>query len=149
MRINWANYIGIPYVDGGRDQEGADCWGLVRLVFREERKIILPSYGEIAAANLRAVAREISAQTEGSPIWRRLAPQETVRPLDVAVMRRFGSPTGAAFHIGILTGERQLLHTEKGADSHLVPLLALSVRHRLSGVFRHCDLEAARAEAAA
>lgn len=32
----WNKYVGIPYKDSGRDRDGADCAGLVCLVYRDE-----------------------------------------------------------------------------------------------------------------
>lgn len=45
--MTWANqYVGIPYLEKGRSREGADCWGLVRLILLEQTGLELPSYSE-------------------------------------------------------------------------------------------------------
>lgn len=43
-------YLAIPYRKGGRTWDGCDCWGLVRLVLKEERGIILPSFDSVSTS---------------------------------------------------------------------------------------------------
>src|SRR5512144_1011435 len=57
-----AEYVGIPFVDLGRDRQGCDCWGLVRLILAGQAGLALPSlatgYGsEADHAAVRSSAR--------------------------------------------------------------------------------------------
>ena len=42
MNTWWNKYVGIPYAPGMSSRDGCDCWGLVRLVYREEFGTLLP-----------------------------------------------------------------------------------------------------------
>ena len=37
-------YVGLPWLDRGRTADGADCWGLVRLVLAGHFGVEVPSY---------------------------------------------------------------------------------------------------------
>lgn len=43
---DWINdYVGVPYVENGRDRaDGWDCWGLVLVVYRERLGLELPDW---------------------------------------------------------------------------------------------------------
>lgn len=39
-------YLGLPYLNMGRDIKGLDCWGLVMIIFNNEKGIDLPDTTE-------------------------------------------------------------------------------------------------------
>lgn len=122
-------FVGIPFVDRGRDFDGVDCWGLVRLVYDRAFGIRLPCFSEsYESANDRRMVADLIDEGRGSP-WRPVIVPKTG---DVAVIRRGGLPT----HVGVVVGYR-LLHADRGAASSLVPLDHVRIRRRLAGYYRH------------
>lgn len=131
--MSWAaRYIGLPFEDGGRTRRGLDCWGLVRLVFAAERGIELPSYGEISAGDLMALARAFTAGAEGAHWMQVTLPQE----FDVVLMRSGHGHRGVV-HVGVIAGPGRLLHVERTTASVIVPLSHLSVAGRITGYRRY------------
>lgn len=131
-------YIGIPFVSKGRTMAGADCWGLVRLIYAAELGIELPSYGEIDAHALMKVSREIDAGKDGE-VWRAAAPG-TLQAFDVCVMRHHGSRL--ICHVGVLLPVRNggplgVLHVEEASAAVIVPLNHFSIRERVACFRRH------------
>ena len=45
--MNFEKYINLPYKNLGRDFDGIDCFGLLYLIFKEERNILLPDFTEL------------------------------------------------------------------------------------------------------
>lgn len=128
----WAAYVGLPFLGGGRDRDGLDCWGLVRLVYAERFGIGLPEYGEIAANELRAVARAMDAAAAADP-W---LPVSAPREGDVCLMR---SARGgrAIVHVGVSVNASGILHVERASASVVVPLNHYSIRQRIAGFRRY------------
>lgn len=128
----WADrYIRIPFVDGGRDHFGCDCWGLIRLVYRDQLQIELPSYGEIDAKNLVGIARKMKAGSEDGEQWIRVV--GVPKAFDACLMTWFGKREIA--HIGVMIDAKHVLHTE---DRTGVSMSRIDHPHILSRVRMFC-----------
>jgi hypothetical protein len=133
--MNWIEkYVGLPFIDGGRDWSGVDCWGLVRLVLKTECGIEVPSYGEISAHDLMLVAREVSGESSREP-WCLISQPEI---FDVAVMFKLRAPV----HVGIVAALApvRLLHIEKATSAVFIIATHPSVAFRSIVYHRHKDL---------
>ena len=125
-----ADYIGIPFVEHGRDRNSWDCWGCVRLILDERFGIPLPSYAgaypdTTAAAELGRLIR-----AEMTP-WREVTGHE--RAGDVALLRVRGAP----MHVGLVVAPGVMLHVEQGIDSMLERYDGPRWVKRLCGVYRY------------
>jgi probable lipoprotein NlpC len=102
----WADYIGIPFADHGRDESGCDCWGLARLVYRREQGIELPSYTDVYDSVKDGVG--LSGNWEAvKHAWRKI---ET--PIEFAIpLFRFHS---GLLHVGVMIDAERMLHVEAG-----------------------------------
>lgn len=100
-------YLDIPFVSGGRDSRGIDCWGLARLVYAEQLGVILPTietaYGH--AAHDHAGVSKAAAEQAASTDWQRV---ETPGMFDVVLTTRKGQPN----HVGTMVAQARMLHIE-------------------------------------
>lgn len=106
--INTEKYIGIPYKANGRDFSGIDCWGLVRLVYKEELGIDLPSLDGEYQIDDDARIQDLFAQYKEG--WK---PSESIEAGDVVLFRVLGSET----HVGIAISPTQFLHSRDNQNS--------------------------------
>lgn len=131
----WASpYLRIPFKDHGRDDQGCDCWGLVRLVLLRERKIDLPLHTDVSPKRHLDIARRIR-QEDTDSIWIK-APIVEAKPFDLALMdgivaERNGDGSHGLIHIGIFVTPRHVLHTERFSGPACVTVDHPDVRTRL------------------
>jgi cell wall-associated NlpC family hydrolase len=98
--IDSCPYVGLAYRRGGRERPAVDCWGLVRLVYREQLGIELDPHATDPDLG-RAIVAERSA-------WAAVPPA-SAKPGDVVLVKRPGQP----FHVGVLLAGRRLLHADE------------------------------------
>ena len=107
--MHWAaKYVGVPYTIGGDELSGADCWGLVRLVLRAERRIEMPALAIGQAGNDSALRRCFSGWSA--------ADMRRLHEFDIVTMR---NPFG--HHVGIVAMAddfgAMILHCDEPASS--------------------------------
>lgn len=130
--MSWANsFVGVPFVDLGRELDGCDCWGLARLVYRMRLGIELPSYADAySSASESAEVCDLLNQHRESH-WQ--AVTSDVRAYDLLLFRRGGHDS----HIGIAIDDRHMLHMASGDHAKIECYNAPRWKTRLVGVFGH------------
>ena len=107
MRTNFSKYIDIPFKLKGRDFNGVDCYGLIYLIFKEERGIILSDFTEVDYScgwtkfGKNHILENISKE------WK-LIRNEEFKPFDC---HGFRDNTGLLAHIGVNIGGGKFLHS--------------------------------------
>lgn len=128
MTFWWNDYVGIPYAPKGRNRDGADCWGLVRLVYKDQFAIELPALNEDYEADEVLQIRDLIAiQREG---WERV---HQPKPGDVVLFRMFGH----LGHVGVAAAPGTFLHARDGYSATVERLDAGQWKHRVEGFYRY------------
>jgi cell wall-associated NlpC family hydrolase len=124
------DYIGIPYQPNGRTRSGADCWGLVVMVLREEYGVHVPALtGEYSHADKGELERFI----DEAKATVRAVPVDAPDPGDLAVLRYRGKAT----HVGVYVGEGLLLHNVGGDYTSRVERIdGAGIARRIEGWYR-------------
>jgi len=125
-------YIGIPFKDGGRDFDGLDCWGLVRLAWKEEKGFLMPDMGdEYSSAFARGEVGRTAELLEAGP-WNEDVTDRPRRELDVLVFS-FGT---LDLHVGLWVAEGEMLHVMRGMETAVERYDQAKWAKRLSRILR-------------
>lgn len=142
--MNWVEkYMRIPYEAKGASFRGANCWGLVHLVLKEEAGIITPSYGEISARHLLSITRTVG-NSRGIPPWQHKVEPGEEEMFDVVIFKGIMRGHAVDMHTGIVTQRGMILHTEEGSGVAHVPFrdsekgkVNFALANRIVAIFRH------------
>jgi probable lipoprotein NlpC len=138
----WAeSYTDIPFKEKGRDRSGCDCWGLARLIWREQFGLEVPSYAE-GYATTKDV-EDISAMVTGHPdrqLWQPFDLTQA-RAGDALLIRMRNRP----MHVAVVLDPPWFLHIEEGMEPAVVleRYDSMMWAKRVLGVFRHQHLQRA------
>jgi len=119
--------VGVPFAKGGRSYAAADCWGLLRLAYRDMLGIELPILGVAADSDRSLVERQVTADQ-----WQAVEPGHE-QPGDVVTLRADGWPA----HVGMVVGGRRMLHVVEGASSRIERYDSRIWTSRIDGFYRH------------
>jgi len=129
--MNTNAYIGTPFKAHGETNEGLDCWGLVRLFYRENYSILLSDF-KSAYKNVserRGINAIIDNQVKK---WVKVEREELI-PGDLVLLAIGGNKC----HIGINIDNNKMLHADEKAGVVVESFNVLRWRERVSGFYRH------------
>lgn len=117
--------IGIPFVDGGRDTAGLDCFGLAMEVFRRYG-IELPDY-RIPAFDSNAIFSQYQA------VKSNYIEVSGELPIPCLIFLRFNSTVGN--HVGVFLGNGKFIHARQKTGVCIERLDHPAYRHCIIGFY--------------
>lgn len=124
---DYSRYLTIPYKVRGRDFDGVDCWGLVRLFLLNEFGIEIDNYLQYSVKNLEEVKQ---VAKEEKKKWIKV---EIPQPGDVAEIRTFESD----FHVGVIAHPGYLLHIYNERFSEMSKVGSPLLKRAIKDYWRH------------
>lgn len=132
---HWTDrYVALPHLDLGRARDGADCWGLACIIYREELEISLPDYLGYVSTEERGEIAALVAGATASPLWSPVS--GLAMAFDIALFRR-GRLTS---HVGIVVSHGLMLHMAEGEMSRVEHYNTGYWSPRLVGHYRHVEM---------
>lgn len=125
-------FVGLPFADHGREEDGLDCWGGVRYYLGQMRGLLLPDYGfgYTETADVAGIAATIRAGLmEG---WQKI-PQPEIFAL--VIFNLAGNP----WHVGVMVSKHQFLHWPEDQNSRLDSIYSAMWEKRIEGYYRYVN----------
>jgi len=110
--MEWVNHYvrTVKFVERGREETRADCWGLVRLIYKNELNVDLPSFLDYKTTKqCRKITKMMDEEREMN--WEEVSGSE--KPFDVILIRE----AGFAMHVGVVIGKGLMVHCQNGSDT--------------------------------
>ena len=130
-------YIGIPYVTGGEDFNGVDCYTICRLFSKNELHKELPDHSKLYRdGSVTKQAQDAIEQAFDE--WEKSLSSEWIEVDepdigDIIIFNFYGAPT----HCAIYIGNNTCLHACEGMGSHTAQLYGSPWERRLKGIMRY------------
>ena len=126
MRVpDWVRkYMKLEFKPHGRDWDGVDCYGLLRLIYREQLDIELPSYDESyeRTSDGQAVEGVLKEKCQEAEEWSAIEPGREAE-YDAALLKGYfregGKLIPALMHVGVVAAPGILIHCERGINASL------------------------------
>ncbi|MHA2220225.1 MAG: C40 family peptidase [Candidatus Hodarchaeales archaeon] len=114
-QLSYRKYIGIPFKSGGRDFSGVDCYGVVVLVYREEKNIYL---WDTSNYNMNSYAKDNTMLSNYHENWTVLD-VEDLQELDILFFAVDTDLPNIPTHIALYIGENKMLHCMSWAPTYI------------------------------
>lgn len=125
----YERYVNVPFLDKGRDENGADCWGLASVIYKNELKITLPDYLEFYENTNEREKLSALISSESQSHW--ISVKEP-KEFDVVVLNMRGVP----MHVGIVTKPNHMIHCARGIGTTHEHYGTARWKHKVMGFYR-------------
>lgn len=109
--VEYADLIGIPFLEFGRSRAGMDCWAVVLELYRRAGITLKDPFAQQTRINVKAI--------QGASVERWIAEQfntwERVPVPDVGDVLAFRDVDGAAVHVGVMVEPGKFIHALRRA----------------------------------
>ncbi len=127
-----ADFVGLPFAEHGRDENGVDCYGLLHFVFERALGQALPPLTANYSSTEDHTGIEVAAEERHEDTWRKVAVGQA-KNFDVLFFR----PARVPLHVGLFVEPGFMLHVEKDVHATCVSFHNSTWAARLEGVYRH------------
>lgn len=121
----------VPFIEGGRDRKGVDCWGLLVLLFKEFMDTELPTYSGIAykGGNHEEAAFDLQRLRDTQDIF-----YEVDEPKfgDIVLLTLLGRP----LHVGFAINKTEMIHIAPKCGVVLENFRGGKWRRKIVGFYR-------------
>ncbi len=131
MSPDLSDLVGIPFVEGGRTKEGADCYGI--FVLAMERFGIFVPPAEVAPYASGEVNEAFREQVWRKRLW---IPVSDPAAGDAVAMRNDPDLAGLVQHFGVYLGGGKFIHTLEKTGSIISGVEHPFWKNRIAGFYR-------------
>ena len=124
-----SRFIGIPFVSQGRSFKGCDCYGLVKLYYKEVLNIELPETVITAEQPRRTFANYLN---EISKNWNDTVPQTNAV---VAMAVNAQHPT-LVTHFAVMIDDKRFIDTRENRSSYLTSIDDERIKNQIKGFYK-------------
>jgi len=117
--IDYNDYIGIPWMCGKASFDGADCWGLVSMIYMGLFNVRLAHFDIDEIDDPQKTMSKIEEIRDGSNCWKK-----TTTPNEGDVVMMISRENLRPEHVGVYIGKGKIIHsmTRETGQSEIHPV---------------------------
>ena len=124
-----SKFIGIPFVSKGRSFNGCDCYGLVKLYYKEILNIDIPETIITAEQPRRTFANYLN---EISKNWTAATPAKNV----VVAMSVNAEHPNLVTHFAVMIDDKRFIDTRENMSSYLTSIDDERIKNQIKGFYK-------------
>lgn len=122
-------FIGIPFISKGRSFKGCDCYGLVKLYYKEVLNIEIPETIITADQPRRTFANYLN---EISKNWTSTVPEKNA----VVVMSVNAEHPTLITHFAVMIDDKRFIDTRENMSSYLTSIDDEKIKNQIKGFYK-------------